>query len=74
MDHQPLVSIIMNCYNGQTYLRTPLTLLSPGWSNSMTSADGMKVYEIRNTPVVLLSDKGKMVRAHLSDREELLNE
>lgn len=61
-------------YNGQTYLRTPLTLLSPGWSNSMTSADGMRVYEIRNTPIVLLSDKGKMVRAQISDREELLNE
>ncbi|MFP4313789.1 MAG: DotH/IcmK family type IV secretion protein, partial [Alphaproteobacteria bacterium] len=61
-------------YNGMTYLRTPLTLLSPGWRNSATSADGMRVYEIQSTPVVLLSDKGKMVRAQLSDREELLNE
>lgn len=61
-------------YNGLTYLRTPLTLLSPGWKNSATSADGMHVYEIQNTPIVLLSDKGKMVRAQLSDREELLDE
>lgn len=61
-------------YNGMTYLRTPLTLLSPGWKNSATSADGMRVYEIQNTPVVLLSENGKMVRAQLSDREELLNE
>ena len=61
-------------YNGMTYLRTPLTLLSPGWSNSVTSADGMRVYEMQSTPVVLLSDKGKMVRAQISDREELLNE
>lgn len=61
-------------YNGMTYLRTPLTLLSPAWRNSATSADGMRVYEIQNTPVVLLSDKGKMVRAQLSDREELFNE
>lgn len=61
-------------YNGLTYLRTPLTLLSPGWNNSVASADGMRVYEIPNTPVVLLSDKGKMTRAQLSDREELLNE
>lgn len=61
-------------YNGLTYLRTPLTLLSPGWNNSATSADGMRVYEIQNTPVVLLSEKGKMVRAQLSDREELLDE
>lgn len=61
-------------YNGLTYIRTPLTLLSPAWSNSVTSADGMKVYEIQNTPVVLLSDKGKMVRAQITDREELLDE
>lgn len=61
-------------YNGMTYLRTPLTLLSPGWSNSVASADGMRVYELQSTPVVLMSDKGKMVRAQISDREELLDE
>lgn len=61
-------------YNGMTYLRTPLTLLSPGWSNSVSSADGMRVYELKSTPVVLMSNNGKMVRAQISDREELLNE
>ncbi|MFN3700813.1 MAG: DotH/IcmK family type IV secretion protein [Alphaproteobacteria bacterium] len=61
-------------YNGMTYLRTPLTLLSPGWNNSVASSDGMRVYELQSTPVVLLSEKGKMVRAQLSDREDLLNE
>lgn len=49
--------------NGQVYLRTPLTLLSPGWSSSVTSADGTTVYAIGQSPVVLLSDRGKMVRA-----------
>jgi intracellular multiplication protein IcmK len=48
---------------GQVYLRTPLTLLSPGWSSSVTSADGTTVYAIGQSPVILLSDKGKMVRA-----------
>lgn len=49
---------------GETnYLRTPLTLLSPGWSASVKSADGMTVYVVNNTPVFLLSDRGKMVRA-----------
>ena len=48
---------------GQIYVRTPLTLLSPGWSNSITSADGTKVYVIGQSPVLLLSDKGKMARA-----------
>lgn len=61
-------------YNGLTYLRTPLNLLSPAWSNSVAAADGTKVYEIQNTPVVLLSDKGNMVRAQITEREVLLDE
>lgn len=50
---------------GQTYVRTPLTLLSPGWSHSVRSANGMNVYELGPTPVLLLSDRGRMVRARL---------
>ncbi len=53
------------------YVRTPLTLLSPGWSHSVASADGTRVYEITKAPVLLLSDRGRMVRAKLSDREDL---
>jgi intracellular multiplication protein IcmK len=49
--------------DGQVYVRTPLTLLSPGWNSSVTSADGTTVYAIGQSPVLLLSDKGKMVRA-----------
>jgi intracellular multiplication protein IcmK len=51
--------------NGQTYVRTPHTLLSPGWSSSITSADGMTVFAIGQSPVLLLSDKGKMIRARI---------
>ncbi len=61
-------------YNGLTYVRTPLTLLSPGWDSSVTSADGTKVYALEETPVVLLSDRGRMVRARLTVREDLLDE
>lgn len=61
-------------YNGMTYLRTPLTLLSPAWISSASSADGMKVYALGNAPVLLLSEKGKMVRARLSNREDILDE
>ncbi|NBX67195.1 MAG: type IV secretion protein DotH [Proteobacteria bacterium] len=50
-----------------TYLRTPLTLLSPGWSASAKSADGMTVYVVNSTPVFLLSDRGRMVRAVVAD-------
>ena len=58
-------------YSGLTYLRTPLTLLSPGWISSTSSADGMRVYAMEHAPVVLLSNNGNMVRARLSDREDI---
>lgn len=54
---------------GLTYVRTPLTLLSPGWSNSVSSSDGMNVYALSSAPVVLLSDEGRVVRAQISEKE-----
>lgn len=57
--------------SGKTYLRTPLTLLSPGWDSSVSSADGMNVYTLNNVPLVLLSDGGRMVRAHILSDEEV---
>lgn len=61
-------------YNNYTYVRTPLTLLSPGWQSSVASADGTKVYALTDAPVLLLSDKGRMIRAYLTEREEVLDE
>lgn len=61
-------------YKGLTYLRTPLTLLSPSWIQSTTSADGTRVYAMNHAPVLLLSNKGKMVRAHLSVRQSAYEE
>lgn len=60
--------------DGRTYLRTPLTLLSPGWDASVTSADGMNVYALGRAPVVLLSDEGRMVKAHIIPSEDLTDE
>ncbi len=60
-------------FNEMTYVRTPLTLLSPAWDQSVSSADGMKVYAMSETPVLLLSDEGRMMRAYLS-REEAAGE
>ena len=54
---------------GVMYVRTPYTLLSPAWDSSVHSADGTNVYSMRSTPVLLLSDKGKMVRAQLTKAE-----
>lgn len=56
--------------NGTTYLRTPLTLLSPSWIRSTSSSDGMRVYALAEAPVVLLSDQGRMIRVRLSNRGE----
>ncbi len=61
-------------HNGMTYLRTPLTLLSPAWVSSASSADGLRIYALEQAPILLLSEKGKMVRARLSDREDILDE
>ncbi len=52
-------------YNEHVYVRTPLTLLSPAWDASVSSADGTTVYEIGDAPVLLMSDSGAMVRARL---------
>ncbi len=60
--------------SGTTYVRTPLTLLSPGWQSSVSSADGMNVYALSDTPVLLLSDAGKFQRAKLSEKQDVLDE
>lgn len=49
----------------RVYVRTPLSLLSPAWNASVSSADGMTVYEIGDAPVLLMSDNGAMMRARL---------
>lgn len=48
--------------NGKIYLRTRLTVLSPGWISTLSSADGMHAYEMQQTPVILASENGKMVK------------
>jgi intracellular multiplication protein IcmK len=53
--------------DGLVYVRTPLTLLSPGWNSSVKSGDGMNVYELNSAPILLLSDGGRMVRASLTE-------
>jgi intracellular multiplication protein IcmK len=42
-------------------LRTPLTVLSPGWTATMSSPDGTKVYQMNSTPMILVSDRGQSV-------------
>lgn len=49
-------------YQGHLFLRTRVTILSPGWISSMNSPDGTHVYELAKTPVVLASERGQMVQ------------
>jgi intracellular multiplication protein IcmK len=48
--------------NDKMYVRTNLTVLSPGWLASMTSADGMHAYEMQKSPVLLVSWHGKVMQ------------
>lgn len=44
------------------YVRTRLTILSPGWVSFMSSADGMNAYEMPMAPVLLVSWHGKVIQ------------
>lgn len=48
-------------WNNHLYVRTPLTLLSPGWTATMSSADGTHVYQLPVTPMILASHRGEPV-------------
>jgi len=43
------------------YLRTRLTVLSPGWVGRMTSPDGMFAYQVQKSSSVLVSQYGKPI-------------
>ncbi len=44
------------------FIRTRLTILSPSWLATMASADGMRVYEMQRTPLLLVSQNGKVMQ------------
>lgn len=48
--------------NDRMFIRTNLTILSPAWIASMTSADGTHAYEMRKSPVLLVSWHGKVMQ------------
>lgn len=49
-------------YQGHLFVRTRVTILSPGWISSMSSPDGTHVYELPKTPVILASQRGAMLQ------------
>ncbi len=52
-------------YKGELYLRTQMTVLSPAWKATMSSADGTHVYEMQKAPIVLASERGAMVKLNI---------
>ncbi len=48
--------------NEKMFVRTNLTILSPGWIESMTSADGTHAYQMQKSPVLLVSWHGKVMQ------------
>lgn len=44
------------------FVRTTLTLLSPGWVSMMTSADGTHAYQMTSAPILLVSWHGKVMQ------------
>jgi len=53
-------------YRNRFYVRTPMNLLSPGWTNRQPSADGTSVYEVTPTPVLVFLVDGKAFSVNLS--------
>ncbi|MEE9451837.1 MAG: DotH/IcmK family type IV secretion protein [Gammaproteobacteria bacterium] len=49
-------------YDGKIFLRTRLNVLSPAWLATMSSADGMQVYEMSKAPIILASRRGSVVQ------------
>ena len=53
-------------YNGKIIFRTNLVVLSPAWNATVSSADGTKVYEFMQTPLILASKDGKTIKIEIS--------
>lgn len=49
-------------FQNNLFVRTRVTILSPGWIASMSSPDGTHVYELVKTPVILASQRGTMLQ------------
>ncbi len=52
-------------YKGKLYVRTRMTVLSPSYDATMSSADGTHAYEMAKVPVILAARNGKAVQLKL---------
>lgn len=52
-------------YDKMLYLKTTATLISPAWRNRADASDGTTVYKLSPIPVLVLSDRGRALRARV---------
>ena len=52
-------------YRQMYYLKTAATLISPAWRNRADASDGTTVYKLSPIPVLVLSDRGRELRARV---------
>jgi len=45
--------------NSKLYLRTSLSVISPGWQSIMSSIDGTHAYQLQPSPVILALQNGR---------------
>lgn len=57
-------------YNGNVYMRTGLTILSPGWIQRAAGPSGTYVYQLPSTPVLRAADDGQLVTLRLEGLDD----
>lgn len=57
-------------FKGMLYVRTPLELMSPNYVAASRNVSGTFVYSLVESPVLLLSDGGRMAKISISDRQK----
>ena len=55
--------------NDTLYIRTRMTVISPGWVARMTSGDGTNAYQLPISPVVLALDNGATVSLRIEEQQ-----
>ena len=53
-------------YNGNYYIRTSQTLMSPPWQSSLSGPGGIKAYRLRPSPVALISRGGRSIKVRIN--------
>ena len=53
-------------YDGNYYVRTNQTLISPPWQSTLAGPGGIKAYRLRPSPVALISRGGRVIKVRIN--------